>query len=296
MAYDVFLVSALEDRDIAKLVARRLRALKFKVRFDQKQIDDTFDPKDARDAANSRSVLVLWSEAALKSDWVRAAASVGHSMDDALSHAVLDKTRLSAPFNEGRAFAIDGLTPRALPDGFFELVDALGARQGRTDLRAWMGFRAKDEDEKAAWLAAHPEDPLALAAEKTRKRKLAEKPAPAAAAAGAAALAANSLRGARPAAPGANGTSGQTLNPPRLASGAPMLSMSDEGARSGWSMLAPVLIGIAAMFVLSFMMKSEPAPGANALAIGNAVLAAPCSCEDAGAPAPLEHGPIIVDE
>ena len=59
MAYDVFLVSAGEDRDMAKLIARRLRALKFRVWFDQKQTDETFDAKDARNAMNSQSILVM---------------------------------------------------------------------------------------------------------------------------------------------------------------------------------------------------------------------------------------------
>ncbi len=54
MAYDVFLVTVPEDFDMAKLVARRLRSLKFTVRFNQKQTeDDIFDAKDARDAGKS---------------------------------------------------------------------------------------------------------------------------------------------------------------------------------------------------------------------------------------------------
>ena len=62
---------------MANLVVRRLRALKFKCWFDKKQTDTTFDQKDARNALNSQSMLVLWSENAVTSDWVRAAASVG---------------------------------------------------------------------------------------------------------------------------------------------------------------------------------------------------------------------------
>ena len=67
MAYDVFLTYAPEDMDMANLVARRLRALKFKVRFNKKGEDPTFDDKDARDALKSQSMLVLWSENAVKS-------------------------------------------------------------------------------------------------------------------------------------------------------------------------------------------------------------------------------------
>ena len=69
MSYDVFLVSATEDLDTARLVARRLRALKFRVWLDQKPDDETFDAKDARDAMNSQTMLVLWSASACVLRW-----------------------------------------------------------------------------------------------------------------------------------------------------------------------------------------------------------------------------------
>ena len=179
MAYDVFLVSASEDRDTAKLIARRLRALKFKVWFNQKQVDETFDAKDARNATNSTSMLVLWSENAVKSDWVRAAASVGHSRPGTLVQIGLDKTIPYEPFRTGKRHSVVGMTSRKTPDGFYKAVEALGANDGRTDLREWMGFGAKDEDERADWLAAHPHDPLALHAKAQREKELGMKPAPA---------------------------------------------------------------------------------------------------------------------
>ncbi len=298
MAYDVFLVSALEDREIAKLITRRLRALKFKVRFDQKQTDDTFDAKDARDSANSQSVLVLWSENALQSDWVRAAASVGHSRPGTLVQVSLDDTEPYAPFDAEKLYSVKGMTSRTTPEGFFELVEELGRRDERTDLRAWMGYGSKDETQKAAWLLAHPTDPLALAAAKKKQRKLAEKPAPAAAAAGAAALAANSIRSVRPAASG-----GQTLNPPIKSNpSTSLLKMSDDtDMGAGWGMLIPIVIGIVGMLWLATVLKSEVVPKSTLPAISNATVVAPvCPTGEVPrallAPPPLETGPIIVDE
>jgi hypothetical protein len=170
MAYDVFLVSANEDRDTAKLIARRLRALKLKVWFNQKQVDETFDAKDARNATNSTSMLVLWSENAVKSDWVRAAASVGHSRPGTLVQIALDKTIPYEPFRTAKRFSVAGMTSRKTPDGFYQAIEVLGSRDGRSDLREWMGFGSKDEDERADWLAEHPSDPLALHAKAQREK------------------------------------------------------------------------------------------------------------------------------
>jgi hypothetical protein len=106
MAYDVFLVTVPEDFDMAKLVARRLRSLKFTVRFNQKQTeDDIFDAKDARDAGKSGNMLVLWSENSVKNDWVRAAAAVGNSRDGMLVHAGIDKTIPYEPLSQGQALS-----------------------------------------------------------------------------------------------------------------------------------------------------------------------------------------------
>ena len=180
MAYDVFLVSAIEDRDMAKLVARRLRSLKFKVWFDQKQVDNTFDAKDARNAGNSKHMLVMWSEHAVKSDWVRAAASVGHSRPGMLAQVSVDKTIPYEPFKSDKRFSIEGMTSRKTPEGFYKLIEELGQRDGRSDLREWMGYGSKDEEAREDWLTAHPDDPLAIDAKKKREKAMGIKPAPAA--------------------------------------------------------------------------------------------------------------------
>ena len=51
--YDVFLASSLADSEKAQLIVRRLRALKFKVRYDKKREHTTPPPRDYRDADNS---------------------------------------------------------------------------------------------------------------------------------------------------------------------------------------------------------------------------------------------------
>ncbi len=194
MAYDVFVVSALEDRDMANLVVRRLRALKFKCWFDKKQTDTTFDQKDARHALNSQSMLVLWSENAVKSDWVRAAASVGNSRPGVLIETALDDVIPYEPFSINKRYSLAGMTTRTTVEGFYEVVEELGRRDGRVHLREWLMLGKNDASEKLAWLENHPADPLAIAEMKKREKELGVKPAPSKEAEGAAALAASTLK------------------------------------------------------------------------------------------------------
>ena len=279
MAYDVFLVSALEDRDMANLVARRLRALKFKVRLDKKQTDDTFDQKDARDALHSQSMLVLWSQSAVRSNWVRAAASIGESREGMLIETTLDGVKPYEPFSTHKRFDLDGFTSRTTVDGFYKVVDELARRDGRTDLRKWMSFESKDETRKKAWLDAHPTDPLALAAKKKRERELGIKPAPAAAAAGAAALAASTLRAER-----AKPVGTSTLPQENLDAG-------------GWVVPA-ILAMIGLMLVFGWINRSEPRSGpaiANAIPMTQMRAVCPAGQMPASLLRTLDHGQIIDD-
>jgi hypothetical protein len=301
MSYDVFLVSAVEDRDTAKLVARRLRALKFRVWLDQKPGDETFDAKDARDAMNSQTMLVLWSASAVKSDWVRAAAAVGNSRAGTLVEAALDRTIPYEPFRTHKRFALDGMTSRKVPGAFADLTDALGRRQGRSDLREWSTFGAQDEDKRIDWLAAHPNDPLALDARKKREKDLGIKPAPAREAIGAAALAAASLRGTMSAPPSASTLTAQRTNGAvPLASDGAIASANLAGEALGFGTIMAVSLAIGAMLILAWAFRSQPAATAPGMvpAIANASLA-PAACPAGTVPRAmlrvLEPGPIIDD-
>ena len=222
MAYDVFVVSALEDRDMANLVVRRLRALKFKCWFDKKQTDTTFDQKDARNALNSQSMLVLWSENAVKSDWVRAAASVGNSRPGVLVETALDDVIPYEPFSINKRYSLAGMTTRTTVEGFYEVVEELGRRDGRVDLREWLMLGKNDEGEKLNWIENHPADPLAIAEMKKREKDLGVKPAPSKEAAGAAALAASTMK--------ANARASETDTKPAVAAAATASAASTRGA------------------------------------------------------------------
>ena len=312
MAYDVFLVTVPEDFDMAKLVARRLRSLKFTVRFNQKQTaDDTFDAKDARDAGKSDSMLVLWSENSVKNDWVRAAAAVGNSRDGMLVHAAIDKTIPYEPYRKIKRFALEGFTSRKMPEGFYKLVEELAERTGRTDLREWMKFGSKDDEAREAWLDAHPDDPLAVAERQKREKALGIKPEPAAEAAPAATLAASALRNGNGNGHGPrNGVSGAIARASTGARTVPttVIEPDEDPVVGNWT-LGFVGAAIAAIFLFSLLNPARPLPATNAPmpAVGNArqvVAACPAGTvpramleiiEQGPTDIGMGHGPIIDD-
>lgn len=163
--YDIFLVSALADKEKAELIVKRLRALKFKVRHDKKREHTSPTPKDYRDADASQSVLVLWSKEACNtdqkdSDWVHALAHHARSKDGVLLQAGLDKTIPDEPFDADSRFSMSGMGPKKLVNGYYDLVDELGRRDGRKDLRDWIDLKPSDKEGKEIWKEAHPTDPL----------------------------------------------------------------------------------------------------------------------------------------
>ncbi|MEO0882465.1 MAG: toll/interleukin-1 receptor domain-containing protein [Pseudomonadota bacterium] len=293
MAYDVFLAYAPEDKDMAALVARRLRALKFKVRFSKKNEDPTFDDKDARDALKSQSMLVIWSEAAVTSDWVRAATAIGHSRPGMLVQTSLDDTIPYDPFQNDRRYSLAGFTSRTTVEGWYQTVDELGRRHDRTDLRAWQDIPKKDEDAKTEWLEAHPTDPLAVHARSLREKKFEVRPAPAAAAAGAAALAASAIGQGRPmnegpvGVPSAASTNGATAPVPNT-----------PAAEFEIDFMIPLIVaGIAAMFFLGYLWRSAPVSSSAISNLRQSVNTCPVGTvpENLIAPPVLETGPIIND-
>ena len=296
MAYDVFLVSALEDRDMAKLVARRLRALKFKVSFDQKQVNDTLDDKDARNISRSDTILVLWSENAVLSDWVRAAASIGHSREGSLLQVGLDKTIPYQPFKKDKRYVIDQMTSRKTPEAFFKMVEDLGARSGRTDLRDWMGLGAKDEEARLDWILAHPDDPIALDHKKKQEKALGKKPDLADEAKGAAALAAASIK---PTVGSATLRSAPMRPTPSPLGSDPESDLDDVIGRAT---IVAVAAAIVAMLALSWWFRTDMlATNTQAMPpIGNAN-SIPAACPPGQVPRalikvqPLEPGPIVND-
>lgn len=283
--YDVFLVSTLADREKADLIVRRLRALKFKVRHDKKREHTTPTPRDYRDADNSQSVLVLWSKEACDtsksdSDWVHAIAHHARSKDGVLLQVGLDKSVPDEPFADDKRYSLTGMGPRKLVNGYYDLVDELGRRDGRANLRDWIDLKASDKEGKAIWIEAHPTDPLSQTKKPATKTKPATASPPAARAE--VAEAAKPVRKVPP----------LVVNPPK--------PRPPEEVDIGRIMLILVGLVLAGMLVMSAALRTKA--GLPATAVTGAAFVEQCPpgqmpgyLLDETTPRPLEPGPIIDD-
>ena len=288
--YDVFLVNAQADAEKAALIVRRLRALKFKVRYDKNREHTTPTPKDYRDADNAQSVLVLWSKASCDtdntdSDWVHAIAHHARSKPGVLLQSGLDKTVPDEPFSEDARYALSGMGPRKLVQGFYDLIDELGRRDGRKDLRAWMELKSSDKDGKAAWKEAHPADPLSQAPKSKPK------------------AASSTATAAKPAAASPRPVSAAPEAPKRTV---PALKMTPPSVpKPTKDQLGPIMLGVVGIVILAMLILSAVMKTSQGLpAIGGSVASLEPQCPagqmpsyllDQQTPRPLEPGPIIDD-
>ena len=321
MAYDVMIASTMADKAKAELVAKRLRALKFKVRYDAKREHSTPTSRDLTDANKSGAVLVLWSKAACDtgsadSDWVHAIAHLARSRGGALVQAGLDATIPDDPFDKDERYKLVGMGPKRIPNGFYDLVDKLGADQGRSGLSDYLKIAAGDTAARAAWREAHPGDPIAQAGKKSpaktgtasKKRaaaKPAEKPEAQASEAAAVPAATSNMADSETLTPKIK------LNPPVSPSAMPYrrpdpASLRDEEKLEiGWTMIGPIIGGIVLMMLLAWVFRSDQVASQRVISqqgIANATLpAVPAACPPGEVPRslidipPLRTGPIIDD-
>ncbi len=165
MKYDVFLVSSLADRDTAEMLVRRLRALKFKVRYDKTREHTSPRPKDLKDVGDTRSIVVLWSKSSCNAAvndgaWIYDLAHRAGSRKGALVQLCLDNSVPGEPFTSDEKIDISGLAPRKIVNGYYDFIDIISARNGRKGLRDWLKLKARDTAGKAIWKNQHPADPL----------------------------------------------------------------------------------------------------------------------------------------
>lgn len=265
MSYDVFVVAALEDREMAKLVTRRLRGLKMRVWYDAKSTDDVFDAKESRAIDRSKAMLVLWSENAVKSAFVRAAAGQGYSKIDRgypFIQAGLDDTVPYEPYDTHERHSLKGFTSRTNTEGWFEIVEKLGSHQGRSDLREWLLIPTKDKDAQEAWRKAHPDDPLAKKGQPVGVKKTAAGAGTAAPAGAAAApTTASSAPAPEPGSAAPAPPAGSAARPPIATTRPAAAARADAGNAMMWMMATAVAL----LFLFAFFARSQQARPAQAL-------------------------------
>lgn len=107
--YDVLISYRRSDQEIAKRLQRELESLGLKVWRDERLNDDAaaagYDHKIVEALDLSAKVIVLWSRAALQSDWVRGEAKRAHQQHKYIG-ILLEPVELLPPFNMGHALKL----------------------------------------------------------------------------------------------------------------------------------------------------------------------------------------------
>jgi TIR domain len=155
---DVFISYKREERPEVLAIAARLEALKVIVWYDaEMRSGTTFDAEIDRNVRAARCVLVCWSPGAVSSDWVRGEATIGRERG-VLAACLLKACDLPAPFNLVHANDLRAGVGPHNP----EWLAVLGRIGGLLDRPSLAAFEALGQDRAAlaAWMAAHPDDPL----------------------------------------------------------------------------------------------------------------------------------------
>jgi hypothetical protein len=127
---DVFLSYAREDRERALILANALETQGWSVWWDRKIVaGETFDETIEEQLATARSVVVLWSEHSIGSEWVRNEAAAA-SERDVLVPALLDNVKQPLEFRRRHAADLTRWTGDPRDVAFQGLVEGIAAKTG----------------------------------------------------------------------------------------------------------------------------------------------------------------------
>ena len=158
---DVFISYKREERGRCVAIYNALVDLKLSVWFDAHIEPGTdFDREIEREVRGAAAVLVLWSELAADSDWIRAEARTGRQ-SERLVAARLDDCLPPLEFASVQAVDLFDRRDFQSDEGWRQIV----ARIGRLVGRAGLGDYVRCEQDADAgrwrgWIAANPGDPL----------------------------------------------------------------------------------------------------------------------------------------
>jgi hypothetical protein len=128
---DVFLSYAREDRERASVLAHALESEGWSVWWDRKMVaGETFDETIERQLAAANSVVVLWSEYSISSEWVKSEAATA-SERDVLVPVLLDDVKQPLEFRRRHAADLTRWTGDPSDGEFLGLVEGIAAKTGR---------------------------------------------------------------------------------------------------------------------------------------------------------------------
>lgn len=144
---DVFISFARADEQAVARIAKAIAAEGFEVWWDA-ELPAHRDYADVieEEVAAARAVLVLWSEAAARSQWVRAEADAARNMGK-LVQASLDNRLPPMPFNQIQAASLAGWRGEADHPGWRKIrrsLAALAARTAAADAATVLGPRSPE--------------------------------------------------------------------------------------------------------------------------------------------------------
>lgn len=129
---DVFLSYAREDRDRAREVATALEHSGWSVWWDRKIITgETFDQTIERELESAKSVVVLWSNASVVSEWVKNEAAAAAERQ-VLVPALIDDVKIPFEFRRRQTANLIEWDGDASNEGFQALREGVANRMGTT--------------------------------------------------------------------------------------------------------------------------------------------------------------------
>lgn len=187
---DVFISYKREERERCIEIYEKLRALKLEVWFDARLDPGTrFDDEIEAAIRAARAVLVLWSPAAARSEWIRNEATVGKSRN-VLSSAFIQPVALPIAFLSTQTEDLSEPHFRDDAPGWLSTLRRVGSLVERPGLEDFSRLLARPDAEGfKQWAVRWPQDPLAaeawqraeqLAVDETRARLTREREHPAA--------------------------------------------------------------------------------------------------------------------
>lgn len=158
---DVFISYKRQERAQCERIADKLRALDLDVWFDARlESGRSFDREIEESIKKAKAVLVLWSPAAVESEWVRNEATIGKQRDVLVAVQIAPCT-LPIAFTNTH---FEPLYDPRFPDddaGWLKVLDRIGRLCARPGLVAFSRTLGEAQGKLQGWIDANPADKLA---------------------------------------------------------------------------------------------------------------------------------------